>query len=107
LQGEGPVSLRKLAIWFDLPGESLKKQLQPLVRAGILDSTPGAKGGHLLAGSPDQITLMDVVTALEGPLDLFRCTAIRQRGVSGEGAGSSFAMPCRIASATSRAELGR
>ncbi|MGV9349417.1 RrF2 family transcriptional regulator [Streptomyces spiralis] len=105
LQEKAPVPLHKLATWFDLPQEYLKKRLQPLVRAGILASMPGAKGGYLLARQPDRITLMDVVTALEGPLEAFRCAEIRQRGVSGEDARERFAVPCGIATAMSRAEL--
>jgi Rrf2 family protein len=79
LRDEGPVSIRKLAAWFDLPQEYLKKRLQALTKAGILASTPGARGGFSLARPPEQITMMDVVTALEGAAEAFRCVEIRQR----------------------------
>ncbi|MEV0201544.1 Rrf2 family transcriptional regulator [Nonomuraea sp. NPDC050691] len=105
LRDEGPVSIRRLAAWFDLPQEYLKKRLQALARAGILASAPGARGGFSLARPPERITLMDVVTAMQGPLEPFRCDEIRQRGVGGEGAGKEFARPCGIATAMRRAEL--
>jgi Rrf2 family protein len=105
LADEAPVSIRKLAAWFGLPQEYLKKRLQALTRAGILASAPGARGGFALARPPERITLMDVVTAMEGPLDPFRCTEIRQRGAGGEGGGEEFAHPCGIAAAMRRAEL--
>lgn len=105
LDGEGPVSTGKLAAWFDVPPEYLKKQLQALTRAGILDSVAGVQGGFTLARNPANITLMDVVAALEGPDELFRCTEIRQSGVGGLGGGSEFLHPCGVTGAMRRAEL--
>ncbi|MEU4312442.1 Rrf2 family transcriptional regulator [Nocardia sp. NPDC024068] len=100
-----PVSIARLATWFDLPAEYLKKRLQTLVRAGILTSAPGVRGGFGLARPPERITLLEVVTAVEGGVDPFRCTEIRQRGRSGETAGAEFTAPCGIAVAMRRAEL--
>ncbi|MEU8896494.1 Rrf2 family transcriptional regulator [Nocardia sp. NPDC048505] len=105
LRDEGPVPIARLAAWFDLPVEYLKKRLQALVRAGILNSTPGVRGGLALARPPERITLLDVVTALEGGVDPFRCTEIRQRGASGASAADKFSRPCGIAMAMRRAEL--
>ncbi|ROO86932.1 BadM/Rrf2 family transcriptional regulator [Actinocorallia herbida] len=105
LEGEGPVSTGRLAAWFDVPTEYLKKQLQALTRAGILESTPGVQGGFALARRPESITLMDVVTALEGADELFRCTEIRQSGVGGLGGGDEFRRPCGVSAAMLRAEL--
>jgi Rrf2 family protein len=103
LSDEGPVSIRRLAAWFDLPQEYLKKRLQALTRAGVLASAPGVKGGFSLARPPEQITIMDVVTALEGPAEAFRCEEIRQRGAGAEG--GRFGRPCGISVAMRRAEL--
>ncbi|MEU1985576.1 Rrf2 family transcriptional regulator [Nocardia sp. NPDC019395] len=100
-----PVSIARLAAWFDLPVEYLKKRLQALVRAGILTSAPGVRGGFGLARPPEEITLLDVVTAIEGGTDPFRCTEIRQRGHSGRTATTDFAHPCGISMAMRRAEL--
>ncbi|GAA3470467.1 RrF2 family transcriptional regulator [Nonomuraea roseola] len=100
--GEQPVSTAKFATLFELPPAYLKKRLQVLVRAGILASAPGARGGFLLARPPERITLMDVVTALEGPDEAFRCTEIRQRGVESS---PEFAWPCGVATAMRKAEL--
>ncbi|WP_280206483.1 Rrf2 family transcriptional regulator, partial [Nocardia cyriacigeorgica] len=41
---------------------------------------PGARGGFELARRPERITLMDVVSAIEGPDEAFRCTEIRRDG---------------------------
>ena len=93
LRDEGPVPVGRLAAWFDLPEEYLKKRLQALTRAGILTSMRGVLGGFTLARPPENITLMDVVTALEGPAEAFGCREIRRRGVSGQDAGMSSAVP--------------
>ncbi|MFI6284913.1 RrF2 family transcriptional regulator [Streptomyces sp. NPDC051018] len=101
-----PVPTARLAALFDLPQAYLNKRLQALVRAGILSSVPGARGGFLLARPPGKITFLDVVTAIEGPDDPFRCTEIRQRGAAGaEAPARDFRLPCGIATAMRRAEL--
>jgi Rrf2 family protein len=105
LADEGPVPIRRLAEFFDLPQEYLKKRLQALTRAGVLTSTPGVNGGFSLARAPERITLMDVVTALEGPVEPFRCTEIRQRGMGSLNGARQFTRPCGIATAMRRAEL--
>ncbi|MBD2894562.1 RrF2 family transcriptional regulator [Actinomadura nitritigenes] len=105
LDDRAPVSIRRLAAWFDLPQEYLKKRLQPLARAGILTSAPGVRGGWSLARPPGRISVMEVVTALEGPLEAFRCTEIRQRGIGGRDAGREFDAPCGISALMRRAEL--
>ena len=75
-----PVPTAQLAAAFELPPPYLNKQLQALVRAGILTSTRGKRGGFALARALDRITLLDVVDAIEGPDPAFRCTEIRRRG---------------------------
>ncbi|NUR91733.1 MAG: Rrf2 family transcriptional regulator [Nonomuraea sp.] len=97
-----PVSTARFAELFGLPRDYLKKRLQALVRAGILTSTPGPRGGFLLARPPERITLMDVVAAVEGPDEVFRCTEIRQYGTAPV---PEFARPCGVAAAMRRAEL--
>ena len=104
LGNETPVSTAKLAGQFDLPPSYLNKFLQALVRAGILTSTPGVRGGFLLARPPAQITLLEVVTAIEGPESAFRCAEIRQRGAGAARPASDFVQPCAIAAAMHRAE---
>ncbi|WP_445398018.1 RrF2 family transcriptional regulator [Streptomyces sp. LE64] len=105
LGDEEPVPTRRLATWFDLPPAYLHKRLQTLVRAGILSSTPGARGGFRLARPPESISLMDVVAAIEGKDDMFRCTEIRQRAQGREAPEREFRQPCGVATAMRRAEL--
>lgn len=101
-----PVATAQLAAGHDLPGPYLHKQLQALVRAGLLESVPGARGGFLLARAPEAISMLDVVLAIEGDQPLFRCTEIRQCGLVGaECSGpDDFTLPCAVKSALGRAE---
>ncbi|WP_342743908.1 MULTISPECIES: Rrf2 family transcriptional regulator [Haloechinothrix] len=100
-----PLPVGRLAEVFDLPPEYLKKQLQPLAKAGILRSEAGARGGYRLGSDPEAISLMDVVTAIEGGTDPFQCTEIRQRGAGRAAAPGEFAHPCGISKAMRKAEL--
>jgi Rrf2 family protein len=100
-----PVSTAKLAESYELPPAYLNKCLQALVRGGILTSTAGARGGYRLARPPREITFLDVVTAVEGPEEAFRCTEIRQRGAGATGFRREFLRPCGIASAMRKAEM--
>ena len=54
---------------FNIPLEYLLKLMQQLVRANILTSKRGPRGGFSLARPLNKITMLDVVEAVEGPLD--------------------------------------
>lgn len=69
----GRAKLEELAHATDVPASFLSKILQELAGAGVIVSHRGATGGFELARTPDQITLLDVVTALEGPVALNCC----------------------------------
>ena len=105
LGDEAAVPTARLAAAFELPAAYLNKQLQALSKAGILASTPGPRGGFRLARRPEQITLLDVVTAIEGPDEAFRCQEIRQRGAMADVPTAEFREECVIASAMRRAEV--
>jgi Rrf2 family protein len=72
----------KLAEFHGVPAAYLAKHLQALARAGVLETTKGPKGGYRLARPATEITLLDVVEAVEGDTPAFRCTEIRRRGPS-------------------------
>jgi Rrf2 family protein len=100
----------KLAEFHGVPPAYLAKHLQALSRAGITDSVPGKRGGYRLARPAAEITLLDVVDAVEGTDPVFRCTEIRQRGpaslpVSEYRAACTITVAMRRAEAAYRAEL--
>jgi Rrf2 family protein len=105
LEDDAPVTTAQLASGHELPPAYLNKQLQALTRADILVSVPGARGGFRLARPASRITLMDVVTAIEGAQDAFRCTEVRRQGVGRDLPQPTFDAPCAIHTAMQRAEL--
>lgn len=93
----------KLAEFHGVPAAYLAKHLQALARAGIVESLPGARGGYRLSRPATDITLLDVVLAVEGTAPAFRCTEIRQRGPASLPA-KEYGVPCTITRAMGRAE---
>jgi len=63
-----PVQGRTVATWCDLPFEYLLKILQQLARSGILISERGRTGGFRLARSANEITLLEIIEAIQGPV---------------------------------------
>jgi Rrf2 family protein len=94
---------KALAEFHGVSESYLLKHLQALTGAGLLESVPGPKGGYRLARPPEQITLLDVVEAIEGREPAFRCTEIRQRGPAALDTGA-YRLPCGIHAAMLRAE---
>lgn len=73
-------SAAQLAEYYDLPAPYLAKQLQALVRAGVLTATTGPRGGFRLARPAAEITLLEIVEAVDGRSAPYECREIRQRG---------------------------
>lgn len=63
---DGPVSMSEVSLRQDISLKYLERLVGELQRAGIIKSMRGRVGGHLLALSPERITVADVVRALEG-----------------------------------------
>jgi Rrf2 family protein len=98
------VTAAKLAGFYQLPTAYLNRQLQALVRAGIVTSTSGPRGGFRLARDPRHITLLDVVTAIEGGREAFRCQEILRKGPGGRD-DVDYRKHCLVSQAMWRAEL--
>lgn len=71
--GEGPIFLRDIARKHKLSLKYLGNLILPLKTAGLINSVRGAHGGYLLAKKPAEISLLDLVEALEGSLSLVDC----------------------------------
>ena len=67
-------SARELAERFNIPVELLAKVLQKLVRAGLLTSHQGIRGGYVLARPAQQISVADIIVAVDGPLTVTACS---------------------------------
>ena len=65
----------QLAESSEVPEHFLSKILQTLTRSGLITSYRGAAGGFALAKPPESVTLLDVVEAMDGPIQLNVCVA--------------------------------
>lgn len=70
------VSARELAEAYAIPGELLAKVLQSLVRARLLDSHQGIRGGYGLARPASAMSVADVIQAIDGPLTVTACSEV-------------------------------
>ncbi len=73
-------SAKDLAELHGIPQELLAKILQRLVKAGLLTSQHGANGGYALARDAAEISAMQVIQAIEGPLFITSCVSTRGCG---------------------------
>jgi Rrf2 family protein len=74
-----PASSRDLADLQQVSPSFLAKIFSKLEKAGIVLSSEGIRGGYQLARQPGEITVLDVVDAIEGDKPLFDCQEIRGR----------------------------
>ena len=72
-EGQQMVQLSRIAEGQRLSTKYLEQLVIPLRNAGLLRSTRGPRGGYVLARPSSEITALDVVEAIEGPLDLVDC----------------------------------
>jgi FeS assembly SUF system regulator len=73
-QGRSLRTARDLAVESRLPLFTVRKLLKELLRSEVLVSHRGIKGGYYLARDPGKISVLDVITALEGPVALTECS---------------------------------
>lgn len=71
--GEGPLPLSDIARREGISLQYLGQLFRSLREAGLVESVRGTKGGYVLARSPDDITVGDVVRAVEGPIAPVEC----------------------------------
>lgn len=69
----GPVLLKDIARRQEISAQYLEHLVAPLIRAGILRSIRGAKGGIALAKPPEEIRLSQVIEVLEGSVAPVEC----------------------------------
>ncbi|MDH4121867.1 MAG: Rrf2 family transcriptional regulator [Deltaproteobacteria bacterium] len=87
-QGNGreQSSAREMALRHKLPPHMAANILKALAAAGLVTSVRGAQGGYQLGRPAEQITLSQIVEALEGPVNLVDCV--------GTGTGCDLTLSC-------------
>ena len=83
---DAPVPIGELARRRDIPVQFLEQLFATLRRAGVLKSQRGVKGGYTFARSPADITVLEVVELLDGPVGR------DAQGIFGEAAAASRAV---------------
>ncbi len=86
----GPQSIKAIAEREAIPEAYLEQLIALLKREGLVTSTRGAQGGYMLARRPEEISVGDVLRALEGGLNLVECLEEE------DACGKSCACPSRI-----------
>jgi Rrf2 family protein len=97
------LSAASLAEYHGVPAPYLSKHLQALVRGGVLKSVSGPKGGFRLTRPPSEVTMLDVVEAIDGREPAFVCSEIRRRGPARMPA-CEYRLPCEIHAVMNRAD---
>ncbi len=69
----GPVSIHVISETEGISGKYLEQVISPLRRAGLVTSYKGVKGGYTLSRAPQDVTLWDVICALDTHPDLVEC----------------------------------
>ena len=70
---DGSSSARKLASAEDISYPLLRKLMQKLLKAKLVESSIGSKGGFSLSKQPSKINLLEIIETVQGPLRLNRC----------------------------------
>jgi len=78
LPPDSVVNGQTLAAKEAIPPRFLLKIMRSLIQAGLVRSYRGVEGGFGLARPSDEISLLDIVIAMEGPIAIHRCLADRQ-----------------------------
>lgn len=76
--GDGPVNARTISLRREVPLKFLEQILHGLRQADVITSVRGAHGGFVLAKDPEKLTVLDVVEAVEGPLQATVCDSANQ-----------------------------
>lgn len=76
--GEGPISIRELAEWNDVPKRFLEQIMLDLKNRGWVASIPGRVGGFILAKPPEAITMGEIVRHFDGILAPIGCVSTSQ-----------------------------
>ncbi len=66
--GRGPVPILEVAECRGIPAHQVEQVFAALRRAGLLQSQRGVKGGYMLARDPSEVTVLDVIEAVDGPI---------------------------------------
>lgn len=71
--GAGACSAADISDEYAVPAQLLAKVLQKLARKGLVKSKHGSAGGYTLAKDPGHISVLDAISAIDGPQAIITC----------------------------------
>ncbi|MBB6450894.1 Rrf2 family protein [Geomicrobium halophilum] len=74
------IGVQSLAEMQNLSPTYLSKILTKLAKGGLIESTPGVKGGYKVSKPKDEISFLDVIKTVEGDSNLFNCSMDHNEG---------------------------
>ncbi|MCP3028590.1 Rrf2 family transcriptional regulator [Halobacillus sp. A5] len=74
------IGVHSLAEMQDLSPTYLSKILTKLAKGGLIESTPGVRGGYKVSKAKDSISFLDVIKTVEGESNLFNCSMDHHEG---------------------------
>lgn len=98
------ISGKDLARMFGVSESYLLKHLRAMVSADVATAVPGPRGGFRLARPAGQVTMLDVVEAIDGKGPAFVCREIRQSGATSCGDPRAYPRDCLVKQRMMQAE---
>ena len=86
--GNGPKQVKQIASQQGLSSKYIEQLIAPLKQAGLVTATRGAHGGYRINRQPEEVTFLNLVEVLEGPMQLADC-------ITGK-VDDSAGVPCRL-----------
>jgi Rrf2 family cysteine metabolism transcriptional repressor len=78
--GTAPVQAKSIARRQVIPARFLEQVLHGMKKAGLVSSIRGAQGGYVLSKKPSEVSIVEILEALDGPLSLPNGGAARAQG---------------------------
>ena len=75
--GSGPISLKGIAERQGISENYLEQLMVPLRKAGFVNSVRGAQGGYTLSREPKEISIGEIIVAMEGPIAFADCMLLQ------------------------------
>jgi Rrf2 family protein len=73
------VSSREISEHYGMPGYLMMNIMKSLHHADFITSVRGTKGGYKLAAELSKMSLLDLVTALDGPVEMAECVCVKEK----------------------------
>lgn len=87
--GAGPIQAKSIARRQGIPARFLEQVLHAMKKAGLVSSQRGAQGGYILSKKPSDVSVAEILEALEGPF--LRMTEVNGRAPSSTASGTLLA----------------